>query len=132
MTNTEMAEEPTIETAADLFEESIHDKLRILNLSKESIESTSDFLISAALPDGVTVDSVVEMWQNHLLRAHRAKKLPFVYLANDLIRNTVAKQKQGKEVNDFKSALGPPVVGKALSRLFTILKDSDTYGSGEK
>ena len=69
------------------LESSICDRLRNLDLSEKSIGSQSDYLIKLKLPETPRMNTgfLVDLLVRFILRSHRGKKLPYVYLANDLI-----------------------------------------------
>ena len=84
---------------------------------------------------------LVDLLVRFILRSHRAKKLPYVYLANDLIQKSKQKKDMpseesktqnqaepaneptadGQHFNDFHKALAPPKINKVLESLFTML-----------
>jgi len=49
------------------------------------------------------VSIVVEVWARYFLRVHRARKVAFMYLANDVIQKSIIKQQKGHTVLDYKS-----------------------------
>ena len=69
------------------LESDICDRLRSLDLSEKSIGSVSDYLLRIKLPPMPRMNTtfLVDLLVRFILRSHRAKKLPYVYLANDLI-----------------------------------------------
>ena len=72
------------------------------------------------LPGGANATFLADIIIRFILRSHRSKKLAYVYLANDLIqKSTINKKKVAKaeiveHSNDFRDALAPPKIDKAL------------------
>lgn len=115
------------------LESEICDRLRNLDLSQQSIEKESNYLIKLQLPQGTTSATfLVDLIVRFILRAHRSKKLPYIYLANDLIQKSLIKhkklttdgdgkdsagsssQKQKNSFNDFHEAFAPPKINRVL------------------
>jgi hypothetical protein len=89
------------------------------------------------LPLGVQVTFLAELLLRFILRSHRTKKLPYIYLANDLIQKSMIKRKKHKSddkaiFNDLHEALAPPRITNVLTQLFTMLKESETYLQNEQ
>ena len=89
------------------------------------------------LPPGVPVSFLAELLVRFILRSHRTKKLPYIYLANDLIQKSMIKRKKHKSddaasFNDLHEALAPPRITNVLTQLFTMLKESETYSQNEQ
>jgi hypothetical protein len=59
--------------------------MRRLEASQHSIVETSEYLLQLSSEDETLIDEIIILWSKLLLRVHRAKKVAFVYLANDLI-----------------------------------------------
>ena len=122
----------TTESLLEQLESDICDRLRRLDLSQQSIETESDFVMTLALPPGVEVSFLAEMIVRFILRTHRTKKLPYIYLANDLIQKSMIKRKKQKSpelanFNDFHEAFAPPRITNVLTKLFTMLRESESF-----
>lgn len=110
-------------------------------------------MLRVALPESASATFLVDLIVRFILRSHRTKKLPYIYLANDLVQKSMINQKKAassmdtvepaaKEVseggetiekfNDFHEAFAPPKINKVLEQLFSMLKNSETYGVPEQ
>lgn len=135
--DTPMEGASTTESLLEELEIEVCDRLRDLDLSQQSIEQVSEFLISTPLPSGTQVSFLTDLLVRFILRSNRAKKLPYIYLANDLIQKSMIKRKKQKtddsaEVNNFHEALTVTKVTNVLTQLFTMLKESENYGPHEQ
>jgi len=75
----------------------ICDRLRSLDLSQQSIETESEFLLRVRLPACANATFLAEIVTRFILRSHRWKKLPYVYLANDLIQKSMMERKKADQ-----------------------------------
>ncbi|KAK7077044.1 Regulation of nuclear pre-mRNA domain-containing protein 1A [Halocaridina rubra] len=77
---------------ASFNEDSLKKKLDDLNVSTQSIQTVSLWLIHHKKH----ANTVVNVWSKELLSASESRKLTFMYLANDVIQNS---KKKGPEYN---------------------------------
>jgi hypothetical protein len=95
--------------------------LRALDASQLSIEQTSSWLsrLHEGMDAPTQVQLVVDTWCRYLLRVQVAKKIAFVYLANDLITKSLMRKQKGSCVLDYHLAFEPCIMG-TLELLFEI------------
>jgi len=77
-----------MEPAQEEFRFQLDDRFRELDISQQSIEKFSHYLLNvdnSKLSRELHVSIVVEVWARYFLRVHRARKVAFMYLANDVI-----------------------------------------------
>ncbi|KAK3873744.1 hypothetical protein Pmani_021326 [Petrolisthes manimaculis] len=85
---------------ASFNEDSLKKKLDDLNMSQQSIQTVSLWLIHHKKH----AHTVVNLWYRELITATDSRKLTFMYLANDVIQNS---KKKGPEYNkEFGNKLG--------------------------
>ncbi|XP_050725631.1 regulation of nuclear pre-mRNA domain-containing protein 1B-like isoform X2 [Eriocheir sinensis] len=85
---------------ASFNEDSLKKKLDDLNMSQQSIQTVSLWLIHHKKH----AHTVVNVWYRELISATDSRKLTFMYLANDVIQNS---KKKGPEYNkEFGNKLG--------------------------
>ncbi|XP_045136375.1 regulation of nuclear pre-mRNA domain-containing protein 1B-like isoform X2 [Portunus trituberculatus] len=85
---------------ASFNEDSLKKKLDDLNMSQQSIQTVSLWLIHHKKH----AHTVVNVWYRELIAATDSRKLTFMYLANDVIQNS---KKKGPEYNkEFANKLG--------------------------
>ncbi|KAG7153306.1 Regulation of nuclear pre-mRNA domain-containing protein 1A-like [Homarus americanus] len=85
---------------ANFNEDGLKKKLDDLNMSQQSIQTVSLWLIHHKKH----AHTVVNVWYRELITATDSRKLTFMYLANDVIQNS---KKKGPEYNkEFGSKLG--------------------------
>ena len=113
----------------EVFGLKIEKKLRKLDGSQRSIDTTSDYLLNVAI-SGILIGDrihitnyIAEVWSRYLLRAPMTKKLDLVYLANDLISKSSTRIAQDPDTpfNNFHKALSPPVLKEVFTLLFKII-----------
>ncbi|KAK8725248.1 hypothetical protein OTU49_010774 [Cherax quadricarinatus] len=85
---------------ASFNEDGLKKKLDDLNMSQQSIQTVSLWLIHHKKH----AHNVVNVWYRELVTATDSRKLTFMYLANDVIQNS---KKKGPEYNkEFGNKLG--------------------------
>ena len=114
------------------LETDISERLRSLDLTQSSIETSSDYLLNQELPQGLTTDFLVDLLVRFITRVNRQKKLPYIYLANDLIQKSIIRKKKAtSNFNNFHEALAPPKINTIFEKMFRLLADSENYGQAE-
>jgi len=68
----------------------LEDKLSNLDCSQSTIEKTSEEFLSTFKKDESIVEDLVKLWKFYCMR--KSNKLPYVYLANDIIQNSAYKK----------------------------------------
>ncbi len=68
----------------------LEEKLSTLDCSQSNIEKTSEEFIIAFKKDENISEDLVKLWKFYCMK--KSNKLPFVYLANDIIQNSVYKK----------------------------------------
>ena len=113
----------------EVFGLKIDKKLKKVDGSQRSIDSTSEYLINATISgiekeDRVHITNfIADTWARHLLRAPMTKKLDLIYLANDLISKSSTKLAADPDgaFNNFYKAFEPPRLNEVFILLFKII-----------
>ncbi|XP_037791464.1 regulation of nuclear pre-mRNA domain-containing protein 1B-like [Penaeus monodon] len=121
---------------AGFNEDALKKKLDDLNMSQQSIQTVSLWLIHHKKH----AHTVVNVWYRELVTASDSRKLTFMYLANDVIQNS---KKKGPEYNrEFGNKLGKVFdhLGglrldeksiKGLNRLLTVWEERSVFDSDQ-
>ncbi|KAJ8763211.1 hypothetical protein K2173_025596 [Erythroxylum novogranatense] len=120
--------------STDIFDgQVLAEKLAKLNNSQQSIESLSSWCISHRK----RARQVVETWENFFNSSQRDQRIPFLYLANDILQNS--RRKGSEFVNEFWKVLpaalkhvyenGDEHGKKVVTRLVDIWEERKVFGS---
>ncbi|CAI5459422.1 unnamed protein product [Closterium sp. Yama58-4] len=114
----------------------LFEKLSKLNASQQSIETLSHWCIFHRK----RADQVVQTWQKHFASASQDRKLPLLYLANDILQNS---RKKGPEfIQEFWQVLpsalqdlvrvGPDSTRKSTLRIVDIWEERKVFGQRDE
>ncbi|CAI5518990.1 unnamed protein product [Closterium sp. Naga37s-1] len=114
----------------------LFEKLSKLNASQQSIETLSHWCIFHRK----RADQVVQTWQKHFASTSQDRKLPLLYLANDILQNS---RKKGPEfIQEFWQVLpsalqdlvrvGPDSTRKSTLRIVDIWEERKVFGQRDE
>eukprot|EP00253_Pinus_taeda_P018077 PITA_18077 len=119
-----------------VWKERLIDKLEKLESTRESVEVTSQWCIFYRNE----AQAIVERWSRDFEKASEDKKIPLLYLANDILLNSVERNGCELFVNEFWRALpiylrdinqnGGQVIIEVVSKLVGIWEDRNVFKLG--